>query len=181
MSAGGAHRTNVDGRSVSNGPSRRQSLGGADISKSSPNGFLPKRTSSFQFRSSLSSSTSTVLKHAKGTSKSFDGGSRSLDRSKILANGGGLSPNKSSDRTRDNEINSSWKENTDEKPNEFPNVEADDSVSGLLYDMLQKEVAAMRVEKEQDNRAKRFGSAKAPVSGSQVHPVRYIQYPFDCC
>ncbi|XP_008781372.1 microtubule-associated protein 70-1-like [Phoenix dactylifera] len=144
MSANGSNRTNVEGRSVSNGPSRRQSLGGAEnISKSSPNGFLSKRPS-FQSRSSLSSSTSAVLKYAKGTSKSFDGGTRSLDRSKVFANGSGLSLNKSSDATRDNETHGSWKENSDEKPNELPNVDTDDCVSGLLYDMLQKEVITLR-------------------------------------
>lgn len=145
MSAAGGHRNNVDGRSVSNGPSRRQSLGGAEnFSRSSPNGFLPKRTSSFQFRSSLSSSTSTVLKHARGASRSFDGGSRPLDCSKILANCGGLSLNKSSDKAPDNEMQNSWKENADEKYDELPTVEADDTVSGLLYDMLQKEVITLR-------------------------------------
>ncbi|KAG1330571.1 microtubule-associated protein 70-1 [Cocos nucifera] len=144
MSANGSNRTNVEGRSISNGPSRRQSLGGAEnISKSSPNGFLSRRPS-FQSRSSLSSSTSAVLKFAKGTSKSFDGGTRSLDRGKVFANGSGLSLNKSSDATRDNEAHGSWKENPDEKPNELPNVDTDDCVSGLLYDMLQKEVITLR-------------------------------------
>ncbi|XP_008775595.2 microtubule-associated protein 70-1-like [Phoenix dactylifera] len=144
MSANGGSRTSVEGRSVSNGPSRRQSLGGAEnISKSSPNGFLSKRPS-FQLRSSLSSSTSAVLKHAKGTSKSFDGGTRSLDRGKVFANGSGLSLIKSSDATRENEAHGSWKENPDEKPSELPNVDTDSSVSGLLYDMLQKEVITLR-------------------------------------
>ncbi|XP_010916224.1 microtubule-associated protein 70-1 isoform X2 [Elaeis guineensis] len=144
MSANGGNRTNAEGRSVSNGPSRRQSLGGAEnISKSSPNGFLSKRPS-FQLRSSLSSSTSTVLKHAKGTSKSFDGGTRSLDRGKVFANGSGFSLNKSSDATRENEAHGSWKENPDEKPSELPNVDIDNCVSGLLYDMLQKEVITLR-------------------------------------
>ncbi|KAJ6818156.1 microtubule-associated protein 70-2-like isoform X2 [Iris pallida] len=144
MSTGGTLRTNFEGKSLSNGPSRRQSLGAAEIFSKSPNGFLPKRTSSFQYRSSLSSSTSTILKHAKGTSKSFDGGSRSFERNKILANGSCLSLNKSSDGTQENEAQGSWKDNLDEKPNEFPNVEGDDSVSGLLYDMLQKEVITLR-------------------------------------
>ncbi|KAK8951320.1 Microtubule-associated protein 70-3 [Platanthera zijinensis] len=77
MSSGSVQRTNSEGKSVSNGSSCRQSLGGADnILKASPNGLLTRRTSSFQFRSPLSSGSSTVLKHAKGTSKSFDGGSR---------------------------------------------------------------------------------------------------------
>lgn len=128
---------------MSNGPSRRQSLGGADnISKLTSNGFLPKRTPSSR---SLSSSTSSVLRHAKGTSKSFDGGTRSLDRGKILLNG--TSPtftfNQSCDATKDVETNPNWKGNSDDKPNEFPTVDSE-SVPGVLYDLLQKEVIALR-------------------------------------
>eukprot|EP00268_Persea_americana_P014954 TRINITY_DN1676_c1_g1_i2.p1 TRINITY_DN1676_c1_g1~~TRINITY_DN1676_c1_g1_i2.p1 ORF type:complete len:631 (+),score=178.21 TRINITY_DN1676_c1_g1_i2:368-2260(+) len=143
----GNNRTASEGRSVSNGRSRRQSLGGAEnISKLTNNGFLPKRTASFQLRSSNTSSTSTVLKHAKGTSRSFDGGTRSLDRGKILPNGTGShnSLNKSTEGSGDRETQNSWKDNPDEKPNEFSNVDTDDCVSGLLYDMLQKEVIALR-------------------------------------
>ncbi|MQM16010.1 hypothetical protein Taro_048963 [Colocasia esculenta] len=147
MSSSGNNRHSVEGRSVSNGPSRRQSLGGADnIPKVSPNGFLSKRASSFQLRSSLSSSTSTVLRHAKGTSKSFDGGTRSLDRSKVFANGTGpiFLLNKSSDATRETETQNSWKDNSEEKPTDFPSLESEDMVSGMLYDMLQKEVVTLR-------------------------------------
>ncbi|KAH7683802.1 Microtubule-associated protein 70 [Dioscorea alata] len=140
----GTSRTVTEGRSMSNGPSRRQSLGGAEnISKLPPNGYLSKRNS-FQIRSSVSSGTSMILRHAKGTSKSFDGGTRSLDRGKLLANGACHSLNKSTDGTRDSEPHLSWKENLDDKPNGFGNVDSDDSVSGLLYDMLQKEVITLR-------------------------------------
>nr|CAD1832564.1 unnamed protein product [Ananas comosus var. bracteatus] len=137
MSANGTTvRTNVDGRSLSNGRSRRQSLGGAE-SISKINGFLSKRPS-FQMRTS---STCTIVNHAKGTSKSFDGGSRSL---KALENGAGLSMNKSSDATGDKEAHSNWEENLDEKPNEMSSIDLNDCVSGLLYDMLQKEVIVLR-------------------------------------
>lgn len=134
-----------DVRSSSNGPARRQSLGGADnISKLTSNGFLPKRSPSFQLRSSGSSS---VLKHAKGTSKSFDGGSRSLDRSKVLLNG--LGPNfkqsQSCDGTKETETQSStWKATQVEKPSDIQITETEDTVPGLLYDMLQKEVISLR-------------------------------------
>lgn len=213
-------RSTPDGRSSSNGLSRRQSLGGAEnISKLTSNGFLPKRSPSFQLRSSGSSS---VLKNAKGTSKSFDGGSRS-DRSKVLLNGTG--PNfklsQSCDGAKDTEPQSNtWKENQDEKPSDLQTTETEDNVPGLLYDLLQKEVvalrksshekdqslkdkddaiemlakkvetltkameveakkmrrevaamekevAAMRVEKEHENRAKRFGNSKGPANSSQ--------------
>ncbi|KAG0497605.1 hypothetical protein HPP92_002296 [Vanilla planifolia] len=140
------HRPSVECRSVSNGPSRRQSLGGAEnTSKASPsNGLLTRRTSSFQLRSSLSSSSSMVLKHAKGTSKSFDGGSRSYDRNKVLVNGISLSLNKSTNEASGYDGRNNWKENSMEKQNEFCPVDADDFVSGLLYDMLQKEVIILR-------------------------------------
>lgn len=139
-------RSAVETRSASNGSSRRQSLGGADsIPKLSSNGFLSKRAPSHS-RSSLSASTLTVLKHAKGASKSFDGGSRSLDRSKALPNGMGPSflLNKSTDATREKPAQSSCKDNPEEKLTDFPTVETEDTVSGLLYDMLQKEVITLR-------------------------------------
>ena len=134
----------LEGRNVSNGPSRRQSLGGADnISKLTSNGFLSKRTPSFQLRSS---STSSVLKHAKGTSKSFDGGTRSLERSKFLLNGTpqNYSFNQPSEGTKESGANDNWKGNSDDKPNEFSTVDTEDSVPGILYDLLQKEVVALR-------------------------------------
>ncbi|KAG9146185.1 hypothetical protein Leryth_007896 [Lithospermum erythrorhizon] len=137
-------RSMPDGRSSSNGLSRRQSLGGAEnISKLTSNGFLPKRSPSFQIRSSASS---TVLKHAKGTSKSFDGGSRSADRAKVLLNGSGAKFNSSQsfDGTKDETKDSKWKDNQDEKANDLPAVDKEDTVPGLLYDMLQKEVIALR-------------------------------------
>ncbi|CAI9296656.1 unnamed protein product [Lactuca saligna] len=117
-----------DGKSMSNGgPSRRQSLGGGgdNFTKMPSNGFLHKRSPSFQMRSSGSSS---VLKHAKGTSKSFDGGTRSIDRGKV-----------------GNIIGEGKKDiETPEKSSEFTGNESEDSVPGLLYDLLQKEVISLR-------------------------------------
>ncbi|KAL6605848.1 hypothetical protein ACP70R_041501 [Stipagrostis hirtigluma subsp. patula] len=146
----------TEGKSFSNGPSRRLSLGGADnISKLSPNGLLSRRSPSFHSRSSLSSSSSLVLKHAKGTSKSFDGGTRSLDRGKVHGNGAHLL-NRSTDAVRDKEADDSWKDNMDggtnektngngeEKSNETTNNNSAEMVSGFLYDMLQKEVISLR-------------------------------------
>ncbi|KAI7993574.1 Microtubule-associated protein 70-1 [Camellia lanceoleosa] len=223
-----SNRSTPEGKSMSNGLSRRQSLGGADnISKLTCNGFLPKRSPSFQLRSS---GTSSVLKHAKGTSKSFDGGTRSLDRGKILLNGTGPNFNlsQSCEGTKEAEVNSNtWKGNPEEKPNDFLPVDTEDTVPGLLHDLLQKEVialrkaghekdqslkdkddaiemlakkvdtltkameveakkmrrevaamekevAAMRVDKEHENRAKRFGNSKGPVNNSQLLPGRNI-------
>ncbi|GMJ08169.1 microtubule-associated proteins 70-2 [Hibiscus trionum] len=211
-SSNSVSRNTSDGRNMNNGLPRRQSLGGADnYSKPISNGSLSKRLPSFQLRSSLSSST--VLKHAKGTSKSFDGGTRSLDRAKVLLNGTGsnASLNQSSEGTKEGEALN------DEKTNDFQPVDMEDNVPGVLYDLLQKEVialrkaghekdqslkdkddaiemlakkvetltkameveakkmrrevaamekevAAMRVEKEHENRAKRFGNSKGSAA-----------------
>ncbi|XP_050373684.1 microtubule-associated protein 70-1-like [Argentina anserina] len=139
----GISRSTTEGRSTSNGPSRRQSLGGADtIPKLSSNGFLSKRTPV----RSLSSSTSSVLKHAKGTSKSFDGGTRSLDRGKVSLNGASsnFSVNQSCEGSKDGEAQNNWKGTSDDKPIEFSTVDTEDNVPGVLYDLLQKEVVALR-------------------------------------
>ncbi|URD79621.1 ATMAP70 protein [Musa troglodytarum] len=141
ISTSGTNRTSVDGKSTSNSPSGRQSLCGADNVTKSVDGFLSKRPS-FQMRYSISGST--VLKHAKGASKSFDGGTRSLDRSKVLVNAAGLSMNESSDATESDVSCNSWKENPDKRTSEIPDVDSGDCVSGLLYDMLQREVIALR-------------------------------------
>nr|XP_043640106.1 microtubule-associated protein 70-2-like isoform X2 [Erigeron canadensis] len=136
-------RSSADGKSMSNGPSRRQSLGGGDnFSKMASNGILPKRSPSFQMRSTLSSGSSSILRHAKGTSKSFDGGSRALDRSKFTSNGSGsptFNLGQSCEGTKDIEIG-----NLDEKPSGSSGTEIEDTVPGLLYDLLQKEVVALR-------------------------------------
>lgn len=39
---------------------------------------------------------------------------------------------------------------------------------------MEKEVAAMRVDKEHENRTKRFGSSKGPVHSSPTLPGRYL-------
>ncbi|KAK8299636.1 hypothetical protein V6Z12_D05G335400 [Gossypium hirsutum] len=192
-SSNSVSRSTSDGRSVSNGRSRRQSL---------------------------------VLKHAKGTSKSFDGGTRSLDVTKVLLNG--TDSNSSLNQPSEGKAEAP----SDEKPNNFLAVDAEDNVSGVLYDLLQKEVialrkaghekdlslkdkdeaiemlakkvetltkameveakkmrrevatmekevAAMRVEKEHENRAKRFGNSKgsaAQLLTGRFEDVFHIQF-----
>ncbi|XP_010551226.1 PREDICTED: microtubule-associated protein 70-2 [Tarenaya hassleriana] len=130
-------RITSEGRSMSNGPSRRQSLG--NVQKLPSNGFLSKKTLS---KHSSSSNSTCVLKNAKGTSKSFDGGTRSLDRGKALLNGPGFySFNKAADEVKGAESH------PDEKPpseSENPSPVTEDSVPGVLYDLLQKEVVALR-------------------------------------
>ncbi|XP_013593854.1 PREDICTED: microtubule-associated protein 70-2-like [Brassica oleracea var. oleracea] len=129
-------------RSMSNGPSRRQSLGGSDNLQRLPsNGSFPKKAPSFQMRHSLSINSTSVLKNAKGTSKSFDGGTRSLDRGKALLNGpGNYSFNKaSSDESKDSE-----EKPQSENPAAAAAAASEDSVPRVLYDLLQKEVVSLR-------------------------------------
>ena len=146
-----SNRSTPEGRSISNG--RRQSLGGADT-MSKANGFLPKRLPTLQSRSSITSGASMMLRHAKGVSKSFDGGTRSLDRGKIMLNGSSTNyaVNPPSEGPKDCEAQSACKENSDEKLNDTQTTVKEDSVSGVLYDLLQKEVIALRkagLEKDQ--------------------------------
>ncbi|KAJ4879797.1 Microtubule-associated protein 70-2 [Raphanus sativus] len=118
-----------ESRTMSNGPSRRQSLGG-----SPSNGALSKKA--------------PVLKNAKGTSRSFDGGTRSLDRGKALLNGpGNYSFNKAcDDDSKEPESANGWKESSEEKTQSenTPAASTEDSVPGVLYDLLQKEVVSLR-------------------------------------
>jgi len=140
----GSSRPPTEGKSMSNGPPRRLSLSGADsMSKASPNGVLMRRSPSLNSRSSLTTSSSLVLKHAKGSSRSFDGGTRSLDRGKVLGNGP-HSLNRSTDAVKDCETADNWKADAEEKSNETTNSDSSDMVSGVLYDMLQKEVVSLR-------------------------------------
>ncbi|XP_075479605.1 microtubule-associated protein 70-1-like [Primulina tabacum] len=74
-------------------------------------------------------------------------GVQDLWTGKIILNGG-LGPNfkqnHSFDGTKDDEKqNSPWKGNQDEKPSDVHN-DREDTVPGLLYDILQKEVVALR-------------------------------------
>ncbi|KAK7831106.1 microtubule-associated protein 70-2 [Quercus suber] len=86
----GNSRIALEGRTISNGSSRRQSLGGAEnFSKSSSNGYLSKRTSNSQYGLLRSNNASTLLKHGNISTRSFDGGSRSLDRDKLIPDASG--------------------------------------------------------------------------------------------
>nr|VDD43729.1 unnamed protein product [Brassica oleracea] len=143
-------RNTPEARSMSNGPtSRRQSLGGSDnLQKFPSNGAFSKKAPVSQMRHSLSINSTSVLKNAKGTSKSFDGGTRSLDRGKALLNGpGNYSFNKpaSDDATKEPELAANgWKETSEEKPQSENPAATEDGVPGVLYDLLQKEVASLR-------------------------------------
>eukprot|EP00249_Psilotum_nudum_P021692 c28209_g1_i1 orf=279-2159(+) len=133
-------------QSSSNGPSRRQSIGGLeDPSRFVGNGYSSRRqTSASQLRGSISSNS--ILKNAKVISRSFDGGRPSdnvLNRNKPLANGYAEHHRKTSLPARTIVVShDATIESVDGKIETPGGVE--DSVSGLLYDMLQKEVIALR-------------------------------------
>lgn len=143
----GHSRIASEGRSISNGSSRRQSLGGADnFSRSSSNGFLSKRTSNSHYGTLRSNNAITLLKHVKISSRSFDGGSRSLDRDKLMpdVSVNDNVPTNTSDETLISEMNGTYEESANGTSIEKTNPEHEDYVSGMLYDMLQKEVISLR-------------------------------------
>ncbi|KAG9454917.1 hypothetical protein H6P81_007821 [Aristolochia fimbriata] len=133
-------RISSEGRSVSSGRMRRQSLGGAEIvSKITSNGFSSKRSSSSPFRS-MPNSASAVLRHAKSTSDSFDGGSKSAD-----SRSNGVACTSPLNAASDGIINSATNTNDSVgKPSENMRGNHEDCISGLLYDLLQKEVVSLR-------------------------------------
>ena len=133
-------------RNGSNGVSRRQSIGGVgDASRIAANGHnnSKPRTSS-QLRGSISSSM--LVRNARSASKSFDGG-RPTDmpnrNGKSSFGNGFMDHHKQSLPVSRVETQDALKENVDIK-NEIVEGTSEDFVSGVLYDMLQKEVIALR-------------------------------------
>lgn len=142
-------RTPKEERSVRNGHLRRQSLGGVEsLSRATSNGFLSKKTNG-QCGSFQSNNANATI-----SSGSFDGGSRSVDRDKLVTNAtekyDGLPD--AGDQIHSRMI----------KPHEEngfsidkTKTEQDDCVSGMLYDMIQKEVLTLRkVCREKDQSLK---------------------------
>lgn len=139
----GNSRATSEGRNAGNGPLRRQSLGGTDnFSTSLSNGYLSRKSSNSLVGSIRSNSATTLLKHAKTSSRAFDGGSRSLD-DKLLLGVIGTDTTNTTDQTESTEKIESG-EIEKGMPFEKLKSEHEDSVSGVLYDMLQKEVITLR-------------------------------------
>ncbi|XP_024019567.1 microtubule-associated protein 70-1 [Morus notabilis] len=134
-------RTASEARSTSNGSSRRQSLGGAEnFSRLSANGYLSKRISNPQAGLQRSNSAAVLLKNAKVSSGSFDGGSRSVETDKLKDN----VPSNVSDQTEMTGTNGRKDDGPNATPTGNSRTEREDYVSGMLYDMLQKEVITLR-------------------------------------
>ncbi|KAM6548040.1 hypothetical protein CsatB_019716 [Cannabis sativa] len=146
-SNGGSRSAALDARSVSNGRSRRQSLGGAEnFSRYSSNGYLSKRISNSQVGAQRPSSATALLKSAKISSNSFDGG-RSLERDKLTPEMTlkDNTPSNASDHTEMIEMNGRQDDSANiTTPIVNSRTEHEDYISGVLYDMLQKEVVTLR-------------------------------------
>lgn len=153
-SPNGFSRTPKEERSIRNGHLRRQSLGGVEnLSRATSNGFLSKKTNS-QCGSFQSIKASALLQHATISSGSFDGGSRSVDRDKLVTN-----PTEKYDGLPDagDQIHSKMIKPHEENGFSIDKTktEQDDCVSGMLYDMIQKEVLTLRkVCREKDQSLK---------------------------
>ncbi|KAL6498540.1 hypothetical protein OROHE_026637 [Orobanche hederae] len=140
----GTIRSSSLGRSMSNGTSRRQSQGLENLSIPSSNGFLSRKVK--LLRSPRIGSASSLSNHVKNSSSTFYGDST------LFTNGDKVVP-----ETKDSDSEPShWKETpNDGVINLFENGNGcilteklknvnEDCVSGLLYDMLQKEVISLR-------------------------------------
>ncbi|KAL2501898.1 Microtubule-associated protein 70-2 [Forsythia ovata] len=143
----GTSRASLRGGSVSNGTSRRQSLGGAEnLSKTSSNGFLSKKAN-FPSGSSRPSSAYALLQQAKNLSSSFDdGGSGSAVGYKLVSDVD-EKDNQAISVSKETQNNGkiTTQENGDESTaSEKLKMENEDYVSGTLYDMLQKDVITLR-------------------------------------
>ncbi|XP_058076536.1 microtubule-associated protein 70-2-like isoform X2 [Magnolia sinica] len=138
-------------RSTYNGTPRRQSVGGAEISSRILSSGISMRKSSASLVRSLtmSSSSSAIMRHAKGASRSFDAG-RSLDEDQCsLKSFGEVSDNNCMRDEIDGLSSSSASVDTDKacidgKQSDHEDALPDDFVSGIFYDILQKEVIALR-------------------------------------
>lgn len=136
-----ASRIIPEGRSVSNGRTRRQSLGGAEISRLASNGYLSKRggtnSPSGTFRSN---NVTALLKSVKSSSRSFDGENELKEGDKPGPKASGSSNGPS----RNVGTNGSHQESQNGNPVEKLRSDNEDYVSGALYDMIQKEVISLR-------------------------------------
>ncbi|KAG5055035.1 hypothetical protein JHK85_007545 [Glycine max] len=146
-SNGNSKFTVSDGRNIGTGPSRRQSFGEAEsLSASSSNGYQSRKNSISRSGSLRSNSANVLLKHAKLSSRSFDGGSRNLERERPTSDANGLDnmPTNYNNQTITRETITTHEESANGTPVEKSKSENEDYVSGMLYDMLQKEVISLR-------------------------------------
>lgn len=134
-------RKHSEVKGTSNGTSRRLSLGGTENNmRLSSTGYVSKKMSTAQNVLLRSNSANTLLKNGKLSLGSFDGGSRSLDKIIPSSAGKNNATENTGDPAQTTEMNSS-----EEIVNGNVTERAEkDCVSGVLYDMLQKEVMTLR-------------------------------------
>ncbi|CAK9211474.1 unnamed protein product [Sphagnum troendelagicum] len=133
-------------RSASNGPTRRLSTGSEEASRLLTNGSRRQR-STITSQQKASVASTTLLRNGRMTSKSFDGGrplnASTSNRPRTFSNGF-----EELHTGRTNAVEATKNQEGADLPCEKADVGAsdgaDDTVSGLLYDMLQKEVVALR-------------------------------------
>ena len=165
-SNGNSKFTVSDGRNIGTGPSRRQSFGEAEsLSASSSNGYQSRKNSISRSGSLRSNSANVLLKHAKLSSSSFDGGSRNLERERPTSDANGLDnmPTNYNNQTITRETITTHEESANGTPVEKSKSE--------------KEVAAMRISKEHDHRAWQASAPRGAVN-SQSISSRSIFYLF---
>nr|XP_015894907.2 microtubule-associated protein 70-2-like [Ziziphus jujuba var. spinosa] len=118
----GSSQTVSESRSISNGHSRRQSLGAAENSRLSPNGYTSRKIASPQ----LVAQHSNSAKPTPGATEKDNAPTIDRDDSQMA------------------ETIGRYEASTVETPIKNSKAEHEDYVSGMLYDMLQKEVVSLR-------------------------------------
>lgn len=137
-----AIRSLPEGRTVNKGQLRRQSLGGLDLSRPSTNGISSRKGSLHPPRTNAANS---LLKQDTSMSGSSNDSNTSLDNENGSLLTGGKENGSTSPR-REIKTNGtiSSHEIGDGCPPETTKIGSEDCVSGVLYDMMQKEVIGLR-------------------------------------
>jgi len=179
-SNGNSKFTVSDGRNIATGPSRRQSFGGAEsISSSSSNGYLSRKTSISRSGSLRSNSANVLLKNAKLSSRSYDGGSRNLERERPTSDANRVDnmPTNTNNQTITSETITTHKESANGIPVKKSKAENEDCVSGMLYDMLQKEVISLRKACHEKDQTLKDKDDAIEVSSQFINKIRIPFFP----
>ncbi|KAI6696920.1 hypothetical protein NL676_017039 [Syzygium grande] len=182
----GNARTHSEGKSTS-GHSRRLSLSGLEqLSRQHSNGSLQKKASNAPTSLLRSNSASILLRHAR-VSSSFDGGSKSLDKLMPNSTDSDNATNSAGEQIKSNEMIGRVEEIANGNHNGKAQPEDEDSVSGTLYDILQKEVIALRKAchdkdqslKEKDDAiemlAKKDETPQCSQRGCELHSINFCK------
>ncbi|KAG9147568.1 hypothetical protein Leryth_007362 [Lithospermum erythrorhizon] len=138
-----AIRSFPEGRNVSKGHLRRQSLGGLDLSRPSTNGISLRKANLHPSRANTTNSEPKQDTSMSGSSTGSSNTSLDDENASVLT---GRKDNGLSSPSRDIKTNGTIlnHEISDSCPPEITKTGNEDCVSGVLYDMLQKEVIGLR-------------------------------------